>query len=147
MVHLAWRVLIHLCWEVRRDTHIEHDRLDLLHFLWSAIKLVSRKFSLDLFSDLHHLAWLLLERLQVRECIRDLILCIGRLLLFTPLNSGNTSIDTAWLRWWGDHGWLLISHWLSDNFHGPMPLAVRLLHHFKKTISCLVVEAQRDWIA
>lgn len=54
MIALTTCILANLSREIGRDTHVEHDCLDLFHLLSSAVEFISRQLALDSLSDCDH---------------------------------------------------------------------------------------------
>lgn len=116
--------------------------MNLLHLLRRAVELVTGQLGFDSLCDVDHEARLLLQRVEVRERIRDLVLRVRRLLLFAPLDGSQTTVDAAFFFRRRDHCWLGVAHRLSHDLLRPSLAVKCLLNHFEEPVSRFVVEPE-----
>ena len=141
---LSRGVFWNLCLEIRGDTHIEHDRLDLFHFFRFTIKFLFGQLLLDCLSDCHHVARLFFEGIKIRKCVCNLLLSIFCLLLFLFFDSPNSSVSWA-CGFWSEllHGCLLFFLFSQDRLF-PVPTIAWFIQKLKELVTCFIVESERN---
>ena len=143
-IFLSRSVSWYLCLEIWGDSHIEHDRLNLLHFFRFTIKFLFGQLLLDCLSDCHHVAWLFFKGIKIRECVSNLLMSILRLLLFLFFYSSDSSVSWACC-FWPEllHGCLLFFLFSQDRLF-PVPAVAWFIQKFKELVSRFIVESERN---